>query len=118
VIDPQAGSLGLEWAVERSGGRAVIGVTGELDIATVGSLGPAVRAELLQGSVVLDLSGLSFMDSSGVRLIDTLLREVDAEGWTLTFRPGLQRAVRQVLEMTGMLAVLPREAAPLDKSPE
>jgi anti-anti-sigma factor len=118
VIDRAAGAPGLQCAVERSGGRAVISVTGELDIATIGSLGPAVRAELRQGSVVLDLSGLSFMDSSGVRLIDTLLREVDAEGWTLTFRPALHRAVRQVLEMTGMLAVLPIEATPLDRSPE
>jgi anti-anti-sigma factor len=107
VVDLPAGAPGLQWTVERLGGRAVIGVTGELDIASVGRLEPAVRAELPQGPVVLDLSGLSFMDSSGVRLIDTLLREADAEGWTLTFRSGLQRGVRQVLEITGMLAVLP-----------
>ena len=96
----------------------MIGVTGELDLATVGSLGPAVRAEFRQGPVVLDLSGLSFMDSSGVRLIDTLLREVDAEGWTLTFGSGLQRAVRRVLDTTGMLAVLPVDGAPLGRSTE
>ncbi len=117
VVDRPAGAPGLEWAIERSGGRAVIGVTGELDIATVADLGPAVRAELPQCPVVLDLSGLCFIDSSGVRLIDTLLREVDAAGWTLTFKPGFQRAVRQVLEMTGMLAVLPIDGAPPGRSP-
>ena len=86
-----------------------VAVAGELDVAHTDELTAALRKALAQGPVRLDLGELTFMDSSGVRLLDTLLREVDANAWTLTLAPALQPAVRRVLELTGMLALLPFE---------
>jgi anti-anti-sigma factor len=107
VGDPVADGSGLSCSIEHHPDRAVIAVTGELDLATVGDFAAAVQTQLRDGPVLVDLSELSFMDSSGVRILDTLLREVDRQGWTLTIGPELQPGVRQVLEMTGMLACLP-----------
>ena len=93
--------------VEQSAGHATILVAGEVDMATVDQLDAAVREQAPAMPVVLDLSGLSFMDSSGVRALDTLLRDAEREGWSIAFRPEFQDGVRQVLEMTGMMSVLP-----------
>jgi anti-sigma B factor antagonist len=95
------------WSVSREGGDLVIAAEGEMDLANADEFGGVVRAQLAGGPVVLDLSGLTFMDSSGVRMLDGLLREVDREGRRLRVAPELQPPVRQVLEMTGLLAVLP-----------
>ncbi|MCA1690375.1 MAG: STAS domain-containing protein, partial [Actinobacteria bacterium] len=107
VGDPVADGSGLGLSIEHRAGRAVIAVTGELDLATVDDFAAAVEAQLPDGPVLLDLSGLSFMDSSGVRILDSLVREVDRQGWTLRIGPELQPGVSQVLAMTGMLAGLP-----------
>jgi anti-anti-sigma regulatory factor len=47
------------------------------------------------------------MDSSGVKALDALLRDVDAEGWDLLVVPTLTEAVEQVLELTAMRDQLP-----------
>ena len=49
------------------------------------------------------------MDSSGVRLLDTLMREAERQRLDADPRPALQPAVRRVLELTGMLELLPFE---------
>jgi anti-sigma B factor antagonist len=87
-----------------------VSVVGEIDLATAGELTAAVRTALDDASVVIDLRGVSFMDSSGVRALDTALREAAARGRELRVTDGLQPGVVQVLEMTGMLEHLPVEA--------
>jgi len=117
VGDPASDPPGLGCSVDHTGDWAVIAVTGELDLATVVDFAATVQAQLPDGPVLLDLSGLSFMDSSGVRILDTLLREVDRHQWTLTIGSELQPGVRQVLEMTGMLGCLPIDGAPRPPGP-
>jgi anti-sigma B factor antagonist len=90
----------------------VIAVEGELDLATADEFTAGVRRELAGAAVVLDLSGLSFVDSSGVRALDDLVRETDREGWALSIDARLPEGVRQVLRLTGMLDLLPIEADP------
>ena len=97
-------------SVTAADGHAVLAAAGELDIAHADELTAALHAQLARGPVRLDLSGLTFMDSSGVRLLDTLMRDVAAQHWKLTMAPQLHRAVRRVLELTGMLALLPFES--------
>jgi anti-anti-sigma factor len=87
--------------------RTAVAVTGEIDLASADAMGDAVREHLRAGPVLLDLSRVEFMDSSGVRALDTLLREVDEEGWDLLVVPTLTDAVAQVLELTGMRDQLP-----------
>jgi anti-sigma B factor antagonist len=86
-----------------------VAVAGEVDMATVGAIGDEVRARLRTGPVLLDLARVTFMDSSGVRMLDGLLRDAAAEGWELRIAPELTDAVEQVLELTGMRGQLPFE---------
>ena len=72
-------------------------LTGELDLATVPRVTEAVEAILARdaGRVTIDLSGVSFMDSSGLRLLIVLASSASAEGWTLA----LTRPTQQVLTL-------------------
>jgi anti-anti-sigma factor len=67
------------------GDTARLTVTGELDIATVPRLEEAVATVLAQGarSLIVDLSRLAFVDSSGLRMFITLNDRASAEGWSL-----------------------------------
>ena len=94
-------------SVEESGGQIVVAVGGEIDLATCDAFATTVREALARGPVVVDLAGIEFMDSSGVRTIDALLREPG----TLVFRDSLQPPVRRLLELVGMLDLIPMEPA-------
>lgn len=85
----------------------VLVLAGEVDLATAAAFHAEVTERLAQGPVVLDLSGLRFMDSSGILALDRILREAQREGWRLTILADLQDAVRAVLDMTGLLDGLP-----------
>lgn len=81
------------------GGR-VFALSGELDVTTAEGL-----AECLTGPpgslIVLDLSGLTFMDSSGIGAIHAARRSTIKNGGTLVVcRPSPQ--VHRVLEITGL----------------
>ena len=101
------------FEIEVSPARAgvVVAVAGEIDVATAPAFEAALREQLAAGPVRLDLRGLSFMDSTGIRLLDAILRERAAQGWTLLIEPTLQPAVRQVIALTGMTDALPFDVA-------
>jgi anti-sigma B factor antagonist len=90
-------------------GRTTITVGGELDLATAPQFGDAVGEALAAGPVLVDLRGVSFMDSAGVRALNTALREASDRGSELRVYPEFQPIVVQVLEMTAMLSLLPLE---------
>ena len=90
-------------------GRTVVAAAGEVDLATAGAVGDALREHLAAGPVLLDLSELTFMDSSGVRAIDAVLGTCAREGWDLRVRRAMHEHVRQVLEMTALYDALPFE---------
>jgi anti-sigma B factor antagonist len=90
-------------------GRARLQLAGDLDLATAASFVNTAREQLSKGPVVLDLSEVGFMDSSGVRALDTLLKECDRNGWSLAVGAQMTENVIQVLELTGMMGALPIE---------
>ena len=102
----------LRVTATRVDGETNVAVAGEMDIATVSGFAAAVRTHLADGHVLLDLRELTFMDSTGVRALDTLLRDAELHGWTFAIRSDLHRNVRQVLVMTGMLDALPLQDPP------
>ena len=77
-------------------------LSGSLDIAT----SPRLRAQLaeLRGfkRLVVDLSRLDFMDSSGLRLLLELDAEARQDGFALQVVPG-PPAIQRVFEITGTL---------------
>ena len=85
----------------RSPGEASLRVTGELDMVTV----PILREELARHRgrgrrVVLDLSGLAFIDSTGLVLLMETAREPSTDGWNIALRRNVSDQVARLLEVT------------------
>jgi anti-anti-sigma factor len=75
---------------------------GELDLATVPLLQEQLdRVVRGRGAVVIDLSGLRFIDASGLRVLVRAERQLRASGGQLVLVRG-PRAVRRVFELTGL----------------
>jgi anti-anti-sigma factor len=85
-----------------------IRLQGELDLATHAEL----ERELLRveatdvRSIVVDLSGLTFMDSTGIRLLLNADARSRADSNRLSLRRG-PFAVQRVFELTGVVDLLP-----------
>ena len=104
------------WETSEHGGKVVLSVRGEVDISTSPKLHEVIREQLRSRPVLLDLSGLSFMDSSGVRVIDAALRDAHNEGRALTIGAELPSSVRLVFDLTGLSDVLTFEDLPTGRS--
>lgn len=89
-----------------------VALAGEIDLVTAPQFEAALREQLAAGPVRLDLRGLSFIDSTGIRVLDAILRDVRAHGWALLVEPTMQPAVRQVIALTGMTGALPFDSPP------
>jgi anti-anti-sigma factor len=100
--------VGLTMTSGRAGAVHSVLLTGELDLANA----EAVEHELLgveagdAGSIVLDLSGLTFMDSSGIRLLVHAAARSSAGSGRLTLIRGGE-AVERVLQITALDDILP-----------
>jgi anti-sigma B factor antagonist len=98
----------LEIDSELRGDTARLTPSGELDIATAPQLEQEVRSMLARSvpNVLIDLSRLTFIDSSALRLFIVLNERSSSDGWKLSLiRPTGQ--VRSVFEITGAEDSLP-----------
>ena len=85
-------------------GRAHLTLRGELDLATAPELEQLVT-ERIDGSqeVVIDLRGLDFMDSSGIRVLVAAHARAGRAGARLFIvRPDPGSAVAKILEVAGL----------------
>ena len=97
----------LEVRRAPGGVDATVHVGGDLDLVHADQLDRVVRAEMDRGPVLLHLGAVTFIDSSGLRVIDGLVRHSRAGGGELRIDPALPERVAQILELTGMLGILP-----------
>jgi anti-sigma B factor antagonist len=87
-------------------GPAVVKLLGELDLSTTPQLEACLDGLGANGEEVrLDLSGLTFCDSSGISAMVTASKRVRKQGGHLSI-VSPQPAVRSVLEITGLLDYL------------
>lgn len=102
----------MDWNIHasRAPGRLRLVPVGELDLVTAPLLSRALReAEQQSGlDVVLDLSELSFMDSSGLAAVLEAVQRSSADGMRLSITPG-EGAAARVLELADVLEDLPLE---------
>lgn len=83
-------------------GVKVLVVEGELDISTSPDFEQALRELETEGNtVVIDLSGLSFLDSTGLRAILRSDSRLRSAGKSLQLVPG-SGPVRRVFRLTGL----------------
>jgi anti-anti-sigma factor len=86
------------------GGLALVGLEGELDLPATAELEPELErlaAEPGVTAVALDLRGLEFLDSSGLRLVVLTDRRLREAGRRLVLVRG-PRSVQRVFEITRM----------------
>ena len=104
-------STKFDIAHTEDGDVVVLSVTGELDMNTVDVLSERVQQRLDAGalSILIDLSDLAFMDSSGLRLLIALHNRAREEAWELRLRAPQDQAARMVLHATGADEALPFE---------
>jgi anti-anti-sigma factor len=98
----------LSISTTAEGDRSVISVGGEIDVHTCSELEDAVRKAYGSGGakVVLDVAGVGFIDSSGLRSLITLQQEAAGTEGTLQLRSP-SRPVLRLLEVTGLTAMFP-----------
>jgi anti-sigma B factor antagonist len=84
--------------------EAMISVDGDVDMATVGALENAIEAALVRTDithVLVDLAGVTFLDSSGISGLLKGRRHADAHGKTYRIASATGVALR-VLEVSGV----------------
>lgn len=95
-------------AVGHSRRIVTIAPAGEVDLVTAPLIADHLEAIAAGdiGHLVLDLEGVTFMDSNGVALLLGAWRRAAREGWTLTIAH-TPKPVAEVLTTCGLLDVLP-----------
>jgi anti-sigma B factor antagonist len=83
-------------------------LSGELDTRSVPALESAISRYCADGPtpITLDLTGLTFIDSSGLWTILAAMRWCEKQGRGFSIIPGSE-SVQQVFEVTGLSDVLP-----------
>lgn len=91
-------------------GVAQVTLQGELDLDRANEVADELSGLLDGGAtrVIVDVGGLSFLDSSGLRALLTAREKLDSGGATLELA-NLSPAVERVLDMTGTRALLTRD---------
>jgi anti-anti-sigma factor len=89
-------------------GRRVIAACGELDLATATQLEARLAGNI---DTVLDLSELSFIDSTGLRVLVSTAHRAQAEAWEFTLR-NPQPTVLRVIKLVALEQLLGLESQP------
>lgn len=107
-----AGEPPFDVHVRRADDATVLGFEGDLDLVSAQVAGTALLdAQASGGTVVLDLRGLRFIDSSGLRVILEARRRAGEGGARLLVAPG-EDVVRRVLSLSGVGGLLDLVDAP------
>jgi anti-anti-sigma factor len=104
-------------AVDRVGAAAVVRIAGDVTSASEQDLTAGYQAAVDGGAraVILDFSGMEYMNSGGIGLLVTLLVRAQRSGVQL-LATGLSDHYRQILSLTRLdeaIAIHPDEAAAL-----
>lgn len=96
----------LDIRVEERGSWSILRLTGDLDLATSPNLREAIIRLIDEGTrqIVVDLSALEFMDSSGLGVLVAALKRVRENGATLNLVAGGEKILK-LFRITGLLQV-------------
>jgi anti-sigma B factor antagonist len=99
----------MDVTIERQdlGETVALVVTGRLDAECAGELGHAVAEELRRGShaIDLDLTGVSFLSSAGIRVLFEIHRGAKSGGGTCLIAAASE-PVRKILDLTRLAPIL------------
>ncbi len=98
----------LQLTTRHEGDVAIVGAQGEVDVFTAPGLDAELDALVSGGDsrLVVDLSGVAFLDSTGLGvLVKALKRAREADGWLRLVVTGDR--IRKIFEITGLDASIP-----------
>jgi len=102
----QGGIMSVTLCVRPGDGGTIVAISGEVDVCTEALL-PIIRER--GPRLMLDVSGVSFMDCAGLRALLTTRRRAELRGGFMRLI-AVSRAVRRIIELTG-----PREALAVER---
>ena len=99
--------MSFDAEVSRQGGVTVLSLRGRLDVKAARDAEAAFvgAAQEVSGDVVLDMVGLEYIASAGLRLVKRLWKAVGDNGGKLVVR-GAGGDIMEIFEMTGFAAML------------
>jgi anti-anti-sigma factor len=88
--------------------RGVLAIHGEIDISNAQEVSAAIEAAMPNGTetLVIDLTGTTYLDSAGVQLLFLLAQRLQTRRQALTLVVPEEAPIRAVLELTGMPKVV------------
>jgi anti-anti-sigma factor len=98
----------LQISVTAGPADTLVAVTGECDLHTGRQLRDVLTSELSRGvrRLILDLSGLTFLDSTGMQVLLSVRNVITVRGGILAL-VSPQPVVARILELTGADRVIP-----------
>jgi anti-sigma B factor antagonist len=100
--------MSLQIQNETQDGVSILAIAGEVDLGSAPPLREAL-APILDGEkprLLLDLTGVHFMDSTGIGVMVNALNRVREKSGTCAFC-GVQPRVHRILQIAGLLKALP-----------
>jgi anti-sigma B factor antagonist len=99
---------GLQLTVGQQGTTGILELVGELDVAQEARVREALKQvfDAQPECLVLDLSRLSFIDSTGIGIVIGVKKAAERDGVRLVICRG-PLAVQRVFELTGLTSSLP-----------
>ncbi|PKM89022.1 MAG: anti-sigma F factor antagonist [Firmicutes bacterium HGW-Firmicutes-12] len=99
----------MTFTLRRKNRTLIIYLTGELDLVKANEFRETVdntMEEMMAKNLIIDLSSVNFIDSSGLGVILGRFRKISAkEGQVVLV--GLNSNVRRILELSGILSFIP-----------
>jgi anti-sigma B factor antagonist len=104
--------LETERREDTRGTILVVAAAGELDLAVADELSRELEGDRWRdcAGVVLDLTGLEFMDSSGLRVVLLATRALEESGTSFALALAPDSQVRRLFEMASVAETLPLAA--------
>ncbi len=98
----------IEVAVDAANGATVATVRGEVDLNTASRLQSGLRTAAVGATLlVVDLSGVEYLDSAGLAVLDTSAREMHAQGGALRLVVSEDSIVTRALRISGVSEMIP-----------
>lgn len=104
--------------ISADGGRRLLALRGELDLAHAPDLEQVVRNMCRDGvrEIVVDLRGIAFIDSSGLRALLSSMSVCEERGCRYVLDPELPMAVKRLFEVAGVGSRFEFEPASADEA--
>jgi anti-sigma B factor antagonist len=109
--------MGVTLSIRPGDGGTIVAISGEVDVGTEAALQQALLRIIRErgARLMLDLSGVSFMDCAGLRALLATRRRAEMRGGFL--RPiAASAAVRRITELTGAQEALAMERSTTARS--